>query len=384
MAFVGYLYKFIFFAKTRQRLLFLAIVGLFISAFALLVLQCTMGGLQNSLMKRSKQITGYVTVTLNYREQEIALKAMKELQKLSSKVSLEYEIELLGRHYNYIAPLIVHALHPDFYIPLEHVSEFNDLVLTTGPDLNTDIGSEVKLISPSHVNPMLGDIPLYTMATVQRYVMTEVPEVDMAHAWTRLGLIQNLIRKRDVNTIRFYNKVDHNTVKTILNKFYQSEEYIYKTWEDVNSSLVWALNLETTVMVFLFIAMTFLVALTILSGLMIFFTKLRVDLSSFWIIGLSKRTLSKGALTFITSISIISILGGLLVGTLFLVLLDQYGMEILPEVFVDRKIPVLFSFKSYLISFGVPAIIALGFTIPSVKYFHKQSDLLELVRQVGN
>ena len=155
------------------------------------------------------------------------------------------------------------------------------------------------------------------------------------------------------------------------------------SWEEKNSTLVWALGLETTVMVFLFAAMTLLVSLAIISGLLIFFTKVKGDMASFWILGTEEREIFKSSRIFLFSLSFFSVTLGLFLGLGFLYGLDYFGPNIMPDVFVDRKIPVAISTRGVLLSFSIPFFISLFFANLSLKAFRKDVDYLSYIRTLG-
>ena len=153
------------------------------------------------------------------------------------------------------------------------------------------------------------------------------------------------------------------------------------TWEEQNSALVWALNLETTVMVFLFMAMTLLVAISITSGLLIFFDKAKIDLIGLWILGLSQRDQKKYFTWFLALVSLIVTLMGILFAVGFLLILREYGAEILPDIFIDRRIPVHFTARGVLIAFLVPFLMAFFFSFWTLKTFQRdQSSPLQVLR----
>ena len=83
------------------------------------------------------------------------------------------------------------------------------------------------------------------------------------------------------------------------------------TWEGQHKTLVHALALENTVMLFLFVVMTCLVSLCITSGLHIFTSKIKIDLASFWILGASKLKLEKAYMYFLIIMSLTTICFGL-------------------------------------------------------------------------
>ncbi|MCK5074033.1 MAG: ABC transporter permease [Bacteriovoracaceae bacterium] len=364
----------------------LAAFGLFISSFSLLVLQSTMGGLQHKLVKRSKRVMGNAILYLDNEDMKFARKVNGFLEKNSIKSVMEYEIELLLRNEKYPSPVVVHGIDENGPIPefLKGVY-LTDLVI--GGDLAikinlVDQGEKVRLISPSHVDSFMGDIPRTTSLFVDNIITTDVPEIDSFHTWTSLSVIQNLIRKIAVNRIRIYGEVDFKKLKSSLYTLF-GNGIEFKTWEEENNTLVWALRLETTVMVFLFVAMTGLVSLCITSGFMIFFGKIKNDMASLWIMGASKKRLERVAMLFINLLSAFTVLAGLFAGLVFLYLFDHYGIDVMPDIFIDRKIPVHITMKGIFISAAIPYAISIFFSMFSLNQFKRQVDYLKHVRTIG-
>lgn len=379
--YLKYFFFFIISAKNRQRLLILAVVGLFISSFALIVLQSTMGGLQNKLMERSKAIIGRATILYKSDVNGDGLKQIEAtLAEKKLNYTREYEIELLLRYQTYMTPVIVHGIDLNGFVP-PFLSK-NKFEAMMPMELAYKVGvappETLELISPSHVDSLLGDIPRSQTVRIEKTFSSDVPEIDMYHMWVRLPLIQNLIQARSLNRLRIYSDGDFSSLKESL-----PQGARLMTWEDENKTLVWALNLEATVMVFLFAAMSLLVSLCISSGLLIFFNKVKTDLSSFWILGASHDKINRSTKYFLHLMSFLSILSGVLAGLLFLSLFDHFAPEIMPDVFVDRKIPILITLKGLAISFFVPYLISFFFVKFALAQFKREHDFLSHVRSIS-
>ena len=380
--YLKYFFTYIISAKNRQRLLILAVVGLFLSAFALIVLQSTMGGLQNKLMERSKAVIGRATILFKVADNDPSLLALqKKLDDQHIAYTREYEIELLLRYQTYITPVIVHGVDQKAFLPLFLSNEKNaEAIIPT--ELAYKVGvappESLQLISPSHVDGLFGDIPRSQTIKIDRTFSSDVPEIDLYHLWVRLPLIQNLIQGRTLNRIRIYSNTDFKALRSTMPSWVQ-----FKTWEDENRTLVWALNLESTVMVFLFAAMSLLVSLCISSGLLIFFNKIKTDLSSFWILGASFDKINRSTKYFLHLMSFLSIVSGVLVGLVFLYFFDHYAPEIMPDVFVDRKIPILITTRGLMVSFLVPYIISSVFVTFALNQFKREHNLLDHVRSIS-
>ena len=389
LTYLKYFFFYIIKAKNRQRLLILAVVGLFLSSFALIVLQSTMGGLQNKLMERSKAILG--KAVLYHKEVPTAesyQKLFKILDTQKIKYSKEYEIELLVRFQTFITPVIVHGIDQSGFVPdlLRNDLQSNSngkkadaiMPLELAYKLGVAPPETLQIISPAHVDDLLGEVPRSQSIKIERTISSDVPEIDLYHLWVRLPLIQNLIQSHLINRVRIYSDTDFSELKKII-----PPEIQLKTWEDENATLVWALKLESSVMIFLFAAMSLLVSLCISSGLLIFFNKIKSDLASFWILGASFSKIDRATKYFLHLMSFLSIGGGVLFGLAFLWIFDHYAPEIMPDVFVDRKIPILITAKGLFISFIVPYVISSIFVTFALAQFKREHDLLDHVRSVS-
>lgn len=378
-AFHGYFLRYLFFARTRQGLLFLALGGLFLSAFALTVVQGVMGGLQHGLIARSQMFHG--PGVIRFTEGEAQYYA--EAQRLGFKPYREIETELLARFQGQVTPLILHGVDPNHLPPFLAEKDMAGVVL--GADLaqklRVSFFSELRLITPATTEALMGEIPRQLSEDVSDYLVSEVTELDMGHAWVRLSFVQNLLRTREVGLWRFFDE----------DEFLRAREWLADkpgvrplSWEEQHQTLVWALRLETRVMLALFASMALLVALAITTGLLLFFARIRPDLASFWIMGMSLQRLHHLCLGFIIQLSAVVCLVGVGVGSVFLWALAKFGHDLMPDVFVERSLPVQFSPVSLGLAFFVPFVIALIFSLWSFLQFRKENrTFIHLVRGAG-
>ena len=390
-----YFVRYIFTEKTRQRPLFIGLMGLAISSFALLVLQGTMGGLQHNLIERSYLAEGTSYLELENLGQDKAEQIQKYLYAQKIQSYPEYEIELLMKWDGQIAPIIVHG------IDLQWALNKNDLKnikipmiqneLNSGLILGRDVGgkmilpkgAEVSLISPAHTNSFLGEVPRQVSTVVSKFVTTGVPQVDLFHATSRLSLVQNLIREKTINRIRIFSKHDWSKLENDLKDKFPNLNFKLIPWETKNASLVFALKLENVVMTFLFVIMTFLVSISITSGLLIFFDKIKLDLVGFWILGASPSTLNKSSKVLLHILNLGAVLLGLIFGFIFLYVLDKYMPDLMPSIFVERRIPVHLGLRSILVSFFIPMIMASVFSLVSLgEQGNDEANYLQRIRTI--
>lgn len=396
-AYFKYFFSYIVRARHRQGLLILAVTGLFLSSFALIFLQSTMGGLQNKLMERSKKILGRAVVFVGPNVDQTKIDQVEAmLAKEKSAYLREYEIEVLLRNSTVVSPAVVHGVdlkHPMSIKSLPDLLQKSfvkddkgiaDAVISSelAYRLNFSLYNLIQMVSPAHVDELMGEVPRMQSVMVSQVFSSNVPEIDLYHMWVRLPLIQNLIQKKAINRLRIYNQMDFEKLKKSIKLL--GEGLDLRTWEDENSTLVWALKLESVVMIFLFAGMGLLVSLCISTGLLIFFNKVKKDLASFWILGASHRSIFKSTTYFLHMMSFSAVALGILFGLIFLWAFDHFAPTVMPAMFVDRQIPILVTAKGVFISFFIPYAIATLFIYFSLFQFKNDTDFLSGIRSIGN
>lgn len=384
--FFSYFFKYIFYAKTRQRLLFIAVVGLFISAFSLMVIQGIMGGLQRGLINRSKNIHGHYLIQFD----SIANESVEEIREILKKEGVsfysELEAEVMLKYKSYVAPAKIHGLilsdeRPGFLAD----KDFSGIVM--GSELSSKLRlqfmDDLQIIAPGVTDSLLGEVPRFISESISDYLYTELPEVDEFEAWSRIEIVQNLLRERGINQIRIFDGLNDQMI-TKLRNVKTETPFQLRSWEEMNGALVWSLNLETKVMLFLFISMSLLVAIAITSGLLIFYSKIRRDLMSFWILGMPQQKLVQLCFRFILILSGIICIMGTVAGFITLKILETYGHDIVPDIFVERRFPIDLNFSHICLSLLIPFGISVVFSYLSFLNFRKENQsFVSIVRSVG-
>lgn len=384
--FFRYFFGYILHAKTRQRLLFIAVVGLFISSFSLMVIQGIMGGLQKGLVTRSKSVHGSYLIKFDESTTESLEEIKEALKKEGAPFYAELEAEVMIKHKSFVAPAKVHGLdlmdeRPGFLLD----KDFQGLVM--GSDLASKIKlqflDEVQIIAPGVTDSLMGEIPRFVSESLSDYLYTELPEVDEFDIWTRVELVQNLLRQAGINQIRVFHPLSSEFRKK-LEALNTEVPFRIVTWENMNEALVWSLNLETKVMLFLFISMSLLVAIAITSGLLIFYSKIRKDLMSFWILGMAQHQLIKLCFRFTLILSAVTVFLGGIAGYFSLKVLERYGHDLMPDIFVERQLPIDINFNHILLSLVIPFGISLVFSYFSFAHFRKENQsFVAIVRGIG-
>ena len=384
--FFSYFFSYILRAKTRQRLLFIAVVGLFLSAFSLLVIQGIMGGLQSGLIARSKSVNGHYILKF----QDTTAESLDEIKEVLRKEGIpffsELEVEVMLKKKSFMAPAKLHGIDLSDDIP-EYLRDKDFRGLIMANELATKVQlkfmEDLQVIVPGVTDSLMGEIPRFGSSDLSDYIYTEIPEVDEFETWGRVEFVQNLLRERGVNQLRIFGEVPSALRERILNVKTETP-FRWVTWEEMNGALVWSLNLETKVMLFLFISMTFLVAIAITSGFLIFFSKIQRDLMSFWILGMGQKKILQLTFKFTLILSTITVALGGIFGAITLKLLENYGHDLMPDIFVERRLPVELNFSNITLSLLIPFGISFIFSWFSFSSFRKENQsFVAIVRSLS-
>jgi lipoprotein-releasing system permease protein len=213
----------------------MAMVGLMLSSFSLLVVQSALKGLQNNRINRAKSVSGHYTLYIEKKSSDTQA-LMSWLTSSGVSFVPELEIEGLLRKDGHIVPAIIHGVSHKHYIPefLPENIERTEILVSSfmAHKLHSYLEDEVQFISPSHTDSFFGDLPRYKTVEMKRFVTTNEPDIDEFHAWVDLRVTQSIVRKREFNRVRIYGPLSESQIGEI-----QKTGVKLKSWEKLNSSL---------------------------------------------------------------------------------------------------------------------------------------------------
>ena len=130
--------------------------------------------------------------------------------------------------------------------------------------------------------------------------------------------------------------------------------------------------------------MTLLVAISISSGLFIFYQRIQREMVGFWILGASEKKLTQASQLFIHLMGLATCGLALLTALVFLQVMDSWSPTIMPDIFVDRKIPVHITGTGILLSFLIPYTVAVLFSHLSLSHWKRgQESYLTRLRSLS-
>jgi lipoprotein-releasing system permease protein len=373
---------FILKAKNRQGLLNLVLLGLGLSSMSLIILQGIMGGLQSNLKQRSKAIVGDYVIYSNIN----SVREIKNLRAYLDHKEIVYRIENVHEGLAKFGPVVIPVILHGVYNTSDKVDVSDGAIFPyeVVSRLGASPGQDIEFYSPSYTDSFFGDMPRSFSLGIKNVVTTRVPEIDSSHIWLKSSKLNNFMRDVHANRIRIFSNQSKKEVHEHISKIIPviTMEDI-KSWNELHTSLVWALNLEKTMMTFLFFGMCFLVCLTISSAVLVFIKKVNKDLTALWVLGSSKKDIFNTSRFSLILICILSILFGIILGGGVLFLLDNFAGNIMPDIFVERKIPVHYSVSMFLVSFLIPSFLSISFVHFGLNDFKNETDYLKNVRSIG-
>lgn len=201
-------------------------------------------------------------------------------------------------------------------------------------------GDQLTVIAPEGLLLPPGEIPKFEKLLVKGLISTNVPEIDSqvmffgrGKSLTNLG--QAVSRKLIVEA-----RLPDPENFQIIEREIISRGAVVESWAARNSSLLYALRLEKT-MIGTFLALSALIAsFSMVTVLVLLMTQKRRDIGIFMALGYSSTATRKLFLKLGLLLSAFGFGGGLVLGLIVCFLIQRFPLPILPNIYYDTTIPV--------------------------------------------
>ncbi|TPG21596.1 lipoprotein-releasing ABC transporter permease subunit [Sphingomonas koreensis] len=186
--------------------------------------------------------------------------------------------------------------------------------------LGAQVGSEISLIDPQGQTTPFGTVPRIVKYTVGAIFEIGVYDYDKAYVLMPLSDAQQLLMMGDSVGMVEINTVDADKVGTILKPLGDRIETkgVLTTWQQMNSELFQALQIERVAMFTILCIIILVAAFNIASSLIMLVRAKTRDIAILRTMGATRAGMVRIFMTVGTTIGVIGIVAGLLIGFLFL------------------------------------------------------------------
>ncbi len=154
-----------------------------------------------------------------------------------------------------------------------------------------------------------------------------------------------------------------------------------QSWSDQNSSLFFALKIEKIIMT-VFLALAALIAgFSIASMIQLLMTQQRQDIGILMVMGYPVRQVRKLFVHLAFMMSFLGVSSGVLLGYLICIFLKFVPIDLLPSIYVDRKIPVIMQTEVFVGVFILAGLLAYIISLVSVRFYTLSSIVNLLLKK---
>ncbi len=206
---------------------------------------------------------------------------------------------------------------------LEGVARSEDMVAVgsgLATNLGITVGSPITIINPAGQTTPFGVVPRQVGYTVGAIFETGVFEFDKAYVIMPLSTAQVLTLAGDSVGVIELDTRDADAVQAITEPLGRAvaSKGIVRTWQQMNSSLFEALAVERIAMFVILSIIILVAAFNIVSSLIMLVKTRTRDIAILRTIGAERSSILRIFLTIGTSIGVLGVIAGLLVGFVFL------------------------------------------------------------------
>lgn len=255
--------------------------------------------------------------------------------------------------------------------PLPESSDLKTNEVIMGVDLARSMGifegDEVVLVPPEALLLPKGEAPKFQKFKVKSLISTQVTEVDSKILFYNIAAMRGL-KSKSLDTgleVRLANPgLADRAKKSLVNGPWKVQ-----TWGERDTSLFFALKMESMAMSLFLILAVLITSFSIVIVMVLLMSQKRRDIGMLMALGMSVGRLRVMFLQVGLMLSFSGIFGGMIVGATVALLLGWYPLELLPDIYTDTTLPADLTPRILGFVFLSSSLIAIaGSSLPVWRY----------------